>query len=299
MAQGGGPLQPDPDRIVYAIAPHDTDASIDRFDNNNLVIYRHSTAANAPLLVFMPGTGGTPASARLFMDLASKVGYRVIGLMYDDTPAVNVVCPPVPDPKCSESFRQKRVYGDNVTNIIDDTPAESIVARLTKLLDVFERALSERRVGRIPGRRKTQLGADRGERPFTGRRHGGIHRKGSRSLPRGAVLEPLGFLQSRPSARSVAFQTAGDSARPLVCGVSRARTGCGADVSHVSCAGHSSHTAASARFGTAPDAGRCCRRCDGIPLERRRRWCDSARRERKPRLSSRLEIFLGDPTGKN
>jgi hypothetical protein len=134
-AQGGGPLQPDPDRIVYAIAPHDTDASINRFDNDNLVIYRHSTAANAPLLVFMPGTGGTPASARLFMDLASKLGYRVIGLMYDDTPAVNVVCPPVPDPKCSESFRQKRIYGDNVTNIIDDTPAESIVARLTKLLD--------------------------------------------------------------------------------------------------------------------------------------------------------------------
>lgn len=133
-AQGGGPLQPDSDRVVYAIAPHDTDAAIDRFNADNLVIYRHSTAANAPLLVFMPGTGGTPASARLFMDLASKLGYRVIGLMYDDTPAVNVVCPPVPDPKCTESFRQKRIYGDNVTNIVDDTPAESIVARLTKLL---------------------------------------------------------------------------------------------------------------------------------------------------------------------
>jgi acetyl esterase/lipase len=133
-AQGDGPLQPDSDRVVYAIAPHDTDAAIDRFNDDNLVIYRRSTAANAPLLVFMPGTGGTPASARLFMDLASKLGYRVIGLMYDDTPAVNVVCPTVPDPKCTESFRQKRIYGDNVTNIIDDTPAESIVARLTKLL---------------------------------------------------------------------------------------------------------------------------------------------------------------------
>ena len=248
----------------------------------------------------MPGTGGTPASARLFMDLASKVGYRVIGLMYDDTPAVNVVCPPVPDPKCSESFRQKRIYGDNVTNIVDDTPAESIVARLTKLLDVLERALSERRLGRIPSRRKTRLGTDRGERPFAGRRHGGVHREGSRSLPGGAVLEPLGFLQSRPSARNVAFQTAGDSARPLVCGVSRARTGCGIDVSHVSSAGHSNHTAASARLGTAPDAGRCCRRCDGVPLERRRR-CVRLRstRTEAPAYLPVWKFLLGDPTGNN
>ena len=290
-AQGGGPLQPDPDRIVYAIAPHDTDASINRFDSNNLVIYRHSTAANAPLLVFMPGTGGTPASARLFMDLASKVGYRVIGLMYDDTPAVNVVCPPVPDPKCSESFRQKRIYGDNVTNIIDDTPAESIVARLTKLLDYLNAhypndgwagylADGKPNWARIAVSGHSQ-GA--GMAAFIAKDHE-VYR---------VVLfsSPWDFYNPGRQARNVAFQTAGDSARPLVCGVSRARTGCGADVSHVSCAGYSSLTAASARFGTAPDAGRCCRRCDGIPLERRRRWGDSARRKRNPRLSSRLEVF--------
>jgi len=61
-------------------------------------------------------------------------GYRSIGLMYDDSPAVNVVCPRDPDPQCNEHFRQKRIYGDNVTGVIDDSPAESIVNRLTKLL---------------------------------------------------------------------------------------------------------------------------------------------------------------------
>ena len=146
--------------------------------------------------------------------------------MYDDTPAVNVVCPPVPDPKCTESFRQKRIYGDNVTNIVDDTPAESIVARLTKLLAYLDAHYPNDGWGGYLAGGKPN-GLYRRQRALSRRRNGGVHCKGQRSLSRRAVREPVGLLQPAPSACSVALQAAGHPARSLVCGVPRARTGTG------------------------------------------------------------------------
>ena len=39
----------------------------------------------------------------------------------------------------SARFREKRIFGDNATDVIDDTPAEAIVSRLTKLLQFLAR----------------------------------------------------------------------------------------------------------------------------------------------------------------
>ncbi len=136
-AQGYGAqvLAPDPSRVIYAVRPNDADAEVKRYLDRNVIIFKQSTPATAPLLVFMPGTGGNPEHLLRFLDAASNAGYRAIGLMYDDVPAVNVVCPRNPDPECNAHFRQKRIFGDDVTSVIDDTRAESIVNRLTKLLD--------------------------------------------------------------------------------------------------------------------------------------------------------------------
>jgi len=131
---GDGILPPDASRVVYAVRPDTADPSIKRFLASNIIIYRRSIPASAPLLVFMPGTGGTPWNYRRFLDTASRAGYRAIGLMYDDVPAVNVVCPGDVDMNCNEHFREKRIYGNDVSNVIDDLPAESIVNRVTKLV---------------------------------------------------------------------------------------------------------------------------------------------------------------------
>ena len=87
-----------------------------------------------PLLVFLPGTAGKPENASRFIRAAAAGGYRAISLAYNDTPAVVQACHSDPDPKCSERFREERVYGRDVSSKIDDTPAESIVSRLGALL---------------------------------------------------------------------------------------------------------------------------------------------------------------------
>jgi len=136
LASAQQPARPD-DLVVYRIAPSATDSSIRRFDEPHYIVFDRQVKADAPLLVFMPGTGGRPANTSDFENLAARQGYRVIGLEYTDTPAVAQVCPREPDPNCSEKVRRKRIYGDDVTSLVDDRPEESIVNRLTKLLVVL------------------------------------------------------------------------------------------------------------------------------------------------------------------
>jgi acetyl esterase/lipase len=129
-----GLAAPATDLVKYRVAPHDTDPAITRFDDPHYIVFDRSAPATADLVVFMSGTGGKPANVSDFLDLAAGQGYRVISLAYNDTPAVVAVCPPDPDANCSAKVRQKRIFGDNVTGRVDDTPAESIVNRLVKLL---------------------------------------------------------------------------------------------------------------------------------------------------------------------
>lgn len=124
--------------VVYLVKPSQTDPSIQRFDENHYVVFNPATSAYGQLAVFMPGTGGHPATAaRLFRVVASQ-GYRVLGLEYDDDPAVAHVCPHDPSPGCSGDFRRERIFGDAVTPVAHNSPAESIVNRLIKLLEYLD-----------------------------------------------------------------------------------------------------------------------------------------------------------------
>lgn len=122
------------DLVTYRVTPHDTDPAITRFDNPHYIAFDRNAPASADLLLFMTGTGGNPASVSDLMAVAAAQGYRALSLAYNDAPAVVAICPQDPDPACSARVRQKRIFGDDVTPRIDDTPAESIVNRLTKLL---------------------------------------------------------------------------------------------------------------------------------------------------------------------
>lgn len=122
------------DLVVYRIAPSAADSTIRRFDEPNYIVFAPQVRDSAPLLVFLPGTGGRPQNTSDFANVAARQGYRVIGLAYDDEPAVAALCPRDPDPNCSEKVRRKRIFGDDVTSLIDDRPEESVVSRLTSLL---------------------------------------------------------------------------------------------------------------------------------------------------------------------
>src|SRR5476651_2725851 len=94
--------------VKYRVTPESTDSAIHRFNDPHYVVFERSTTSAAPLLIFMPGTGGVPERTSDFADLAAHQGYRVIGLEYTDEPAVAQICPRDRDPACSEKFRQKR-----------------------------------------------------------------------------------------------------------------------------------------------------------------------------------------------
>jgi hypothetical protein len=123
-----------PDLVVYHVAPSAADSSIHRFDEPNYIVFDRAVRDSAPLLVFLPGTGGRPQNTSDFTNVAARQGYRVIGLAYDDEPAVAALCPRSLDPDCSEKVRRKRIYGEDVTSLVDDRPEESIVNRLAMLL---------------------------------------------------------------------------------------------------------------------------------------------------------------------
>jgi dienelactone hydrolase len=125
--------------VTYRVAPSETDAAITRFNEPHYIIFDSTHARSANLLVFMTGTGGNPGNVSDFLMVAARQGYRVIALAYNDVPAVVGLCPQDPDPACSAKVRQKRIFGDNVTRLVDDSPAESIVNRLVKLLVKLDR----------------------------------------------------------------------------------------------------------------------------------------------------------------
>lgn len=66
-----------------------------------------------PLVVFLPGTGSKPETARLPLKAVAEQGCRVIGVECDDEPTGNVEYPRDPDPRCAAAFRDMRSFGSS------------------------------------------------------------------------------------------------------------------------------------------------------------------------------------------
>jgi hypothetical protein len=120
--------------LIQEILPSETDPAITHFNEPHYVILDEDLPAEARLVVFMPGTEGKPSNAAPFLRVVATFGYRVIGLEYNDEPAVVQVCAKSPFPACSGDFREQRVFADNRATFVENTQAESIVNRLVKLL---------------------------------------------------------------------------------------------------------------------------------------------------------------------
>jgi dienelactone hydrolase len=120
--------------VVYEVAPNEADPDLKRFLKPDYALFIPGLTLRRELLVFFPGTGGEPKGSWPFLETGANSRYRVIGLMYDNGVSVPNICGPQPDPACSDRFREKRIFGDGVSSDIDDLPGESVVNRLTKLL---------------------------------------------------------------------------------------------------------------------------------------------------------------------
>ncbi len=107
---------------TYEIQPSSIDANVHNFDTPNVVI-PNATVARAPMVLFLAAAGSKPTSSTEFLKFLAAQGYQVIGLTYDDTPAVDQSCATSPDQDCAEAFRRNRVEGE-----IDDGHGKSPVA---------------------------------------------------------------------------------------------------------------------------------------------------------------------------
>ena len=118
---------------IRLVLPSNTDPAID-IENNKHVIYPPASSAIDKLLVFLPGTFGSPLGYRAFMEEASKLGYHVIGLQYVNSEAVNSICATSTDALCAENARKEIIFGDDLHPDVEVNYANSIENRTVKLL---------------------------------------------------------------------------------------------------------------------------------------------------------------------
>ncbi len=126
--------------VPRIIAPQVTDPDIDWVPavnpqfNHHYVWLDPSLPSNDKLFVFMPGTGARPRGYQLIPLEAARLGYHVIGLMYQNNVAVVDLCTGSPDPDCSGNVRMEIIDGVDRSTLVEVNPANSIDNRLTKLL---------------------------------------------------------------------------------------------------------------------------------------------------------------------
>lgn len=116
------------------VNPQTTDPQIDTFLSPHFVARNPSTTPRNQLLVFFPGTGGTPVAYRTFVTLAADMGYHAIGLNYVNGEAVNELCGPMLDLNCYGNFRLEILDGTDRSNLVSVNRANSIENRLMRLL---------------------------------------------------------------------------------------------------------------------------------------------------------------------
>jgi len=124
-----------------AIVPSATDPQIKTFNSPHyLYVERDIVVAHQPklppdrheLLLWLPGTKGQGEGPVAFCELAARIGYRVVVLMYPDDIAA-MVCQGDRDPGAFEAFRLAIIEG-GTTKHIAVSRADSIENRLVKLL---------------------------------------------------------------------------------------------------------------------------------------------------------------------
>jgi hypothetical protein len=108
-----------PPLVPRTISPRETDPDIDWTPTVNPQFNHHyvwldaAQPPNGKLLVFLTGIGPTPRprGQQLLQQEAARLGYHVIGLMYQNNVGPADVCASSPDPGCAENVRLEIVDG--------------------------------------------------------------------------------------------------------------------------------------------------------------------------------------------
>jgi hypothetical protein len=120
--------------VQHIVPPQATDPAIDRALADHYVWFDTTARGNPKLLVFLPGNNNRPSFWLRLEQEAARLGYHVIGLMYQNDVVVVQVCRGSPDPDCSGNLHLEVQDGIDRSALVNVTPANGIDNRLTKLL---------------------------------------------------------------------------------------------------------------------------------------------------------------------
>ena len=101
---------------------------------NHLIAVNTGIKLPGVLYVHLPGSGGLPEDYQSVTACAASCGYHVVTLAYPNWPAVRILIKGITDPDLLESIRQERLFGEDCTDAVDVSRADSIENRLIRLL---------------------------------------------------------------------------------------------------------------------------------------------------------------------
>ncbi len=117
----------------YLISPQAIDPTITTAFDAHQAFYPRSPAGR--LLVYLPGTSGTPGQVNDFLTLAATMGYHAINLSYPTDVAAHTACGS--DINCYTGFREEMFTGIDYCPSIQTLPQDSIHGRLVTLLEAL------------------------------------------------------------------------------------------------------------------------------------------------------------------
>lgn len=127
----------------YLVAPRDTDEEIDSWLAPHVVEIDRTVAPGDLLYVHIPGSYDVPANSTLILKHAARQGYPSIGLRYPNSWTVFTLCSSSADPECFEKVRLEILDGEDRTDIVDISEANSITNRIVRLLEYLDRELPD------------------------------------------------------------------------------------------------------------------------------------------------------------
>jgi hypothetical protein len=137
-AATGLPARAAQERVFFT--PSATDPGITQFNNPHYAVVDPANTNQGRLLLFLPGTGGTPFNYRVFPQNAASLGFHTLGLMYPNGDAINVLCAqnaPL-DPDAAGNARWEVIDGTDRVSFLNVDRTNGIESRLLKALQYLQ-----------------------------------------------------------------------------------------------------------------------------------------------------------------
>lgn len=125
------------------VPPSATDPGITTALEDHFVSVKVARPLKNKLFVFLPGSFRDPDEYKGIVRKASEMDYHAIGLNYPNSTPVNTLCTPTNDSTCHRRARLEIIDGVDRHPQINVNAANSIVNRLTKLLQYLHKTYPE------------------------------------------------------------------------------------------------------------------------------------------------------------